>query len=113
MLFDAIEVTLGKTPTFINRLYEGSMRNEIKCLKCGNKSYKVEKFMDLSLPVRSEFEKIYNSSLEMALYNLIKPERLEKDNKYFCEQCKAKVYIIIILRLMQLNSLVSSVYQRY
>ncbi len=104
MLFDAIELTLGKSPTFINRLYEGTMRNEIQCLKCRNKSYKVEKFMDLSLPVRSEFEKIYNSSLEMALFNLIKPERLEKDNQYFCEQCRAKVYIIMKMRLMQLNT---------
>jgi ubiquitin C-terminal hydrolase len=72
-------------------MYEGSMRNEIKCLKCGNISYKVEKFMDLSLPVRNEFDKIYNSSLEMALCNLVKPEKLEKDNQYFCEQCKVKV----------------------
>ena len=48
--------------------------------------------MDLSLPLRSESEKIYNTSLEMALCNLIKPEKLEKENQYFCELCKAKVY---------------------
>ena len=64
----------------------------VSCLQCGNKSINVENFLDFSLPVRNEFEKIYNSSIEMALCNLLKPEKLEKENKYLCEKCEKKVF---------------------
>lgn len=91
VLFDAIEQSLGQKNTFINDLYEGSLKSVLKCLQCGNTSEKIEKFLDLSLPIRSEHEKIYNSSLEMALCNILKPEKLQKQNQYFCEKCIKKV----------------------
>jgi ubiquitin carboxyl-terminal hydrolase 47 len=49
-------------------------------------------FMDLSLPIMNEFGTgVLNSSVEMALENFIKPEKLEGDNKYLCEVCAKKV----------------------
>ena len=48
--------------------------------------------MDLSLPIKNEFGTgVLNSSLEMALENYIKPEKLEGDNKYMCDTCSKKV----------------------
>lgn len=90
VLFDAIEQSLGQKKTFINDLYEGSLKSVAKCLQCETTSIKIDNFLDLSLPVRSEHEKIYNSSIEMALRNILKPEKLEKDNQYFCEKCSKK-----------------------
>jgi len=52
----------------------------VKCEECGHESTSVDKYMDLSLPIRSD--QLRNSSLEMALENYIKPERLEGDNQY-------------------------------
>ena len=49
-------------------------------------------FLDLSLPIKNEFGTgVLNSSLEMALENYIKPEKLTGDNQYFCDKCGKKV----------------------
>lgn len=92
ILFEAIELSLDQAETnFINHIFEGNTQQIIKCNKCSYLSTKSEKFLDLSLPIRNDFDKIYNSSLEMALMNFLKPEELNNDNKYDCSQCKEKV----------------------
>ena len=48
--------------------------------------------MDLTLPIKNEFGTgVLNSSLEMALENYIKPEKLEGANQYECARCEKKV----------------------
>ena len=76
---------------FINQLYEGKTKGIVKCLECLNLSERCDKFLDITLPVRNDFEKIYNNSLEMALCNFLKPEKLSNDNKYECGICNKKV----------------------
>jgi ubiquitin carboxyl-terminal hydrolase 47 len=71
----------------INELYEGIMVDYVKCLQCGIESKREDKFLDLSLTVRSDFDNIYNKSVEMALENYIRPDRLEGENKYACDNC--------------------------
>jgi ubiquitin C-terminal hydrolase len=91
-LFEAIEVTMGiGEENFINELYEGNSKSVVKCQVCPYKSEKSDKFLDITLPIRNDFDKIYNNSLGMALCNFLKPEILEKDNQYFCENCNSKV----------------------
>lgn len=90
VLFDALEQSAEQS-NFINSLFEGETESVVKCLECNYESINKEKFLDLSLPIRNEFDNIYNTSLEMALLNLIKEEHLEKTNQYFCSQCKKKV----------------------
>lgn len=34
---------------------------------------------------------VYNDSVEKALYNYLKPETLDGDNKYNCPECDKKV----------------------
>ena len=89
VLFDALEKSTEND--FINYIFEGSTENVVKCLVCNFESIKTERFLDMSLPIRNEFDKIYNTSLEMALLNFLKEEYLTNDNKYFCEQCNTKV----------------------
>ena len=76
---------------FIEKLYAGESSSIVKCLECGFMSQRKDRFLDISIPVRNEFDKIYNSSLEMALTNMIREEKLEKDNQYKCDLCEKKV----------------------
>lgn len=64
----------------INNLYEGKMIDYVKCQECGYESSRQDNFLDLSLTVRNEFDKIYNDSVEKALENYIKPDELSGDN---------------------------------
>ena len=108
VLFDVIDETMKNSSSegFINQLFEGNYDNSgssvnyVKCLKCGNQSRREEKWMDLQITVKSDIEKIYNDSLELGLENYLKPEKLDGDNKYYCENCQEKVKINFI-RLMQ------------
>eukprot|EP00358_Blepharisma_japonicum_P000054 CAMPEP_0202954480 /NCGR_PEP_ID=MMETSP1395-20130829/50840_1 /ASSEMBLY_ACC=CAM_ASM_000871 /TAXON_ID=5961 /ORGANISM="Blepharisma japonicum, Strain Stock R1072" /LENGTH=276 /DNA_ID=CAMNT_0049670025 /DNA_START=359 /DNA_END=1189 /DNA_ORIENTATION=+ len=74
----------------IKTLYEGSYIDYVKCLKCLKESSREDKFLDLSLTVKNEFDKIYNDSIEKALANYIRPEELSGDNQYFCDHCGSK-----------------------
>jgi ubiquitin carboxyl-terminal hydrolase 47 len=74
----------------INDLYEGIIIDFVKCLKCGNESRREDKFLDLSLTVRSEFENVQNDSVEKALESYTKTDRLDGDNQYACEVCEEK-----------------------
>jgi len=92
VLFEAIEMSLNNNDkNFINEIFEGKSASVVQCKECNYESIRSDKFLDISLPIRNEFEKIYNNSLEMALSNYIKPEILEKDNQYSCDSCKKMV----------------------
>ncbi len=94
VLFEAIEfsfTTEDKDKNFINEIFEGKSASVVQCQSCLFESVREDKFLDISLPIRNEFEKIYNDSLEMALSNYLKVEVLEKDNQYSCDVCKKKV----------------------
>jgi ubiquitin C-terminal hydrolase len=90
VLFDAIEDSVKETPQarFINEVYEGSLVDFVKCLGCGVESRREDKFMDLSLTVRSEFQQ--SQTLEAALSNFLRTEELTDDNQYFCSYCQSK-----------------------
>lgn len=66
----------------INDLYEGTMVDYVKCLKCLHESKRSDKFLDLSLTVRNPFENVVNNSVEEALANYLKTEKLDGNNKY-------------------------------
>ena len=73
-------------------MYSGRVGSYVRCEECHNESLNEMDFMDLSLPINNEFGTgVLNSSLQMALENYIKPEKLEGDNKYNCERCSKKV----------------------
>jgi ubiquitin carboxyl-terminal hydrolase 47 len=92
VLFEAIETSLSEMEeNFINHLYQGCSSSVVKCLECNYESEKKDYFLDISLPVRNDFDKIYNSSLEMAFFNFLRSEKLINDNQYKCEYCAKKV----------------------
>ena len=93
VLFDAIEESVQGTEieNLISSLYEGEMTDYVKCLECQRESSRSDKYLDLSLTVRNDFDKIRNDSIEKALNNYIKPELLSQGNQYNCEACNKKV----------------------
>ena len=58
----------------------------VKCSECSFESVNVDKYLDLSLPIKNNPTSTdpslctTNSSLEMALENFMRPEYLEGDN---------------------------------
>ena len=95
VLFDAIEQSfhlVGEQCPAINEMFSGKMSSYVRCEECQYESLNGMDYMDLSLPIKNEFGTgVLNSSIEMALENYIKPERLDGDNKYSCERCAKKV----------------------
>ena len=93
VLFDAIEESVKGTDSenMISSLYEGIMTDYVKCNSCENESKRSDRFLDLSLTVRNDFEQIKNDSIEKALLNYIKPEVLSGGNQYMCDICAHKV----------------------
>lgn len=92
VLFDAIETSVIGTAQekMISSLYEGTMVDYVRCQTCGYESQREDKFMDLSLTVRNDFDKVYNESVEKAIENYCNEEQLTGGNQYFCQQCNAK-----------------------
>jgi len=92
VLFDAIEESVKGTDQekMITELYEGDYLDFVRCLECGCESSRQDKFMDLALTVKSDFDFVYNDSVEKALVNFLKPDVLSGDNKYFCDNCGFK-----------------------
>jgi ubiquitin carboxyl-terminal hydrolase 47 len=104
VLFEAIEMSLGEgEENFINDLYEGGTESVVKCLECNNESIRQDSYLDLSLPIRNEFEKIYNQSLEMAFDNFVKPEILKRITNTFVKNVIRK-----LIRPLNLFDLISS-----
>eukprot|EP00347_Sterkiella_histriomuscorum_P024007 403332628 len=103
VLFDAIEQSFaiaGQECSKIRDLYQGTSVSYVKCEECGYESQNQDKYLDLSLPIRNDqgpptakdnpFH-MNNVSLDMALENYLKPEKLEGDNQYACSNCNKKV----------------------
>lgn len=104
VLFDAVEESVKGTEQakMITELYEGTILDYVKCLQCNQESRKEDKFLDLSLTVKNEFEGLYNDSVEKAFTNYLKPEMLSGDNKYLCENCQARTDAVKGLKFLKL-----------
>ncbi|CAG9310433.1 unnamed protein product [Blepharisma stoltei] len=104
VLFDAVEESVKGTDQakMITELYEGTILDYVRCSQCGNESKKEDKFLDLSLTVKNEFDQVYNDSVEKAFNSYLKPEILSGDNKYLCEKCQARTDAVKGLKFMKL-----------
>lgn len=92
VMFDALEYAWRKTPrsTIINNLYQGSIKDYVKCLECDNESARDDVFLDLPLAVRPFGSQHAFSSVDEALKAFVKAELLESSNQYSCGTCAKK-----------------------
>lgn len=91
----------------IPKVYKGAVINLVKCKSCQKVSWREEPFYDISLPIKGkkvEIEgkksckkrgnffciKIFNKNITNSLEEFTAVEVLEKENAYFCENCKSK-----------------------
>ncbi|KAG8125811.1 hypothetical protein E2320_021064 [Naja naja] len=104
VMFDALEQKWKQTEQadLINQLYQGKLKDYVRCLECGYESWRIDTYLDIPLVIRpyganQAFASVCFSELsemegkgEEALHAFIQPEILDGANQYFCERCKKK-----------------------
>ncbi|XP_055417882.1 ubiquitin carboxyl-terminal hydrolase 17-like protein 6 [Bubalus kerabau] len=71
--------------TVIRQIFGGTWRSQIQCLHCLGVSDTFDPYLDISLDITAA------QSVEQALSELVKPEKLDADNAYDCGVCLRKV----------------------
>lgn len=82
----------------IEKLFQGSMMMRTKCLECENCTERRESFQDVSVPLKekgssgsdSESDEEKSSCLLKLMQAFTEVERLQDENKYFCDHCVRK-----------------------
>lgn len=72
--------------TVIYQLFGGSLQSQVKCEKCGNVNGSLESFLDLNLDLSQNA-----LSVEEALMNFVRIEKLDESTGYKCEK-----YVLMI-----------------
>nr|XP_043614870.1 ubiquitin carboxyl-terminal hydrolase 16-like [Erigeron canadensis] len=76
--------SLEEETTLIGLTFGGYLRSKIKCMKCGGKSERNERMMDLTVEIEGDI-----GTLEEALNKFTCTEILDGENKYKCSRCKS------------------------
>ncbi|XP_065794608.1 ubiquitin carboxyl-terminal hydrolase 17-like protein 6, partial [Muntiacus reevesi] len=71
--------------TLIRQIFGGTWRSQIQCLHCLGVSDTFDPYLDVSLDITAA------QSVEQALRELVKPEKLDAENAYDCGACLRKV----------------------
>ncbi|KAK1890620.1 Ubiquitin carboxyl-terminal hydrolase 47, partial [Dissostichus eleginoides] len=92
VMFDALEQKWKQTEQadLINQLYQGKLKDYVRCLECGYESWRIDTYLDIPLVIRPFGASQAYSSVEEALHAFMQPETLDGPNQYFCERCKKK-----------------------
>ncbi|KAJ8315140.1 hypothetical protein KUTeg_007290 [Tegillarca granosa] len=113
VMFDALELKWKNTDQshLINHLYQGKMKDYVKCLECGYESARVDAYLDIPLVIRPFGSNVTYGSVDEALDAFVQPEILNDSNQYFCEKCNKKcdahkVCIMTFSEVLNLNHLV-------
>ncbi|XP_005108001.1 ubiquitin carboxyl-terminal hydrolase 47 [Aplysia californica] len=92
VMFDALEQNWKNTvqANLINQLYQGKMKDYVKCLECGYESARVDAYLDIPLVIRPFGSTETHDTVEKAMNAFVQPETLDGSNQYFCEKCNKK-----------------------
>ncbi|XP_051579628.1 ubiquitin carboxyl-terminal hydrolase 47-like isoform X1 [Myxocyprinus asiaticus] len=92
VMFDALEQKWKQTEQadLINHLYQGKLKDYVRCLECGYESWRIDTYLDIPLVIRPFGASQAFGSVEEALQAFVQPETLDGPNQYFCERCKKK-----------------------
>ncbi|XP_057311680.1 uncharacterized protein LOC130649421 [Hydractinia symbiolongicarpus] len=74
----------SKETTVANAIFGGYCRSQVKCLHCHHESNTFDPIMDINLDIKE------CSNILQSLNKFVRPDRLDGDNKYFCERCRTK-----------------------
>ncbi|KAM7428691.1 Ubiquitin carboxyl-terminal hydrolase 47 [Porites harrisoni] len=92
VMFDALESKFKNTDQddLINKLYQGKLKDYVKCQQCSHESARTDAYLDIPLAIRPFGSKQGLGSVETALEEFVVAETLEGANQYFCEKCNKK-----------------------
>ncbi|XP_074369865.1 ubiquitin carboxyl-terminal hydrolase 17-like [Apium graveolens] len=76
--------SLTEETTLMGLTFGGYLRSKIKCMKCGGKSERNDRIMDLTVEIDGNI-----CTLEEALRKFTSTEILDGENKYNCSRCKS------------------------
>ena len=65
------------------------------------------------ITVKNKYARLYNDSVELGLQRYLKPERLDGNDLYFCEQCQCKVEADRFVKFIKLPKLLGLMLQRF
>ncbi|XP_004440648.1 PREDICTED: ubiquitin carboxyl-terminal hydrolase 17-like protein 6 [Ceratotherium simum simum] len=70
--------------TLIRQIFGGYWRSQIQCLHCHGVSNTFDPYLDITLDIKAA------KSVNQALAQLVKPEKLDGENSYYCSLCLKK-----------------------
>uniref|UniRef100_A0A672IF71 Ubiquitin carboxyl-terminal hydrolase 47 n=1 Tax=Salarias fasciatus TaxID=181472 RepID=A0A672IF71_SALFA len=92
VMFDALEQKWKQTEQadLINQLYQGKLKDYVRCLECGYESWRIDTYLDIPLVIRPFGASQAYGSVVRSSAHFWEPETLDGPNQYFCERCKKK-----------------------
>lgn len=76
--------------TLVNRIFSGKMSTTYKCLNCSYSNENIDTFRDIHLSFPQEnIRNVSKYTVQYLLDCYHNVEKLEDDNKYYCDRCKA------------------------
>ncbi|BFZ09544.1 hypothetical protein BsWGS_12583 [Bradybaena similaris] len=92
VMFDALEQKWKNTcqANLINQLYQGKLKDYVKCLECGYESARIDAYLDIPLVIRPFGSTEAYGSVKEAMKAFVQPEILDGTDQYFCERCDKK-----------------------
>jgi ubiquitin carboxyl-terminal hydrolase 36/42 len=66
--------------SWVHKLFGGKLRSRVTCKRCHHPSDTFDSCLDLSLDLTNA------KTIDQALSNFVKPERLDGEDKYKCEK---------------------------
>lgn len=89
VMFDALEKVFKNTDQaqLINHLYQGKLKDYVKCLECACESARMDTYLDIPLVIRPFGVNDPHGSVVEAMDAFINPETLEGNNQYKCDKC--------------------------
>lgn len=92
----ALTKELAGVTTWVQAIFEGTLTNQTKCLRCETVTSRDEKFLDLSLDIEP------NSSITHCLRQFSAREMLNGKEKYFCDCCSCRQEASKCMQIKQL-----------
>lgn len=94
--------------TLLGLTFGGYLRSKIECMRCGGKSERHEKMMDLTVEIGGDI-----GTLEEALRQFTHTEMLDGENKYHCSRCKSYERAKKKLRVLEAPNVLTIALKRF
>lgn len=109
-IIECLDKECGPENNWCNKLFQGLITNETKCLSCETITSKEETFLDLSIDVPPG-ESSY--SLTYALNNFSRLETLRHQNKFYCNTCSSLQEATKTIKLKNLPEILVINFKRF